>query len=347
MPTEILRRRGQWNLHLYLCISCINGLRWRGGSHWASGQDQSQGGRRGRAGRAGLPPQTEATPTAHRRDSGIPEAVLEDLVHFFTLDFWNRGKSHFISQHFLTQTFKVRESPSNRPPSQAPHQGGWGSPAWGLQALLSGMLNACACFLSWKLCKMGKWQACLFCVLIFLEPELPLFWLPHPCPCWWMDVSGSSPLFTQVDAWLGPRGWASCPVVHVHVQGAGSSGGQAVCVWCAAGEGAEWVKRPLAPSEARFTLSCLSGLNGRSGGETEFTQKLTDSTGCEGGVSRPGQGGGPSCGETPHSRSSGDEWAQALDGLAAAQLWGSPFPDVGSQGPSLKGTTHPEPTSTS
>lgn len=48
--------------------------------------------------------------------------------------------------------------------------------------------------------------------------------------------------------------------------------------------GAGWVKRPLRPSEARFTLSCLSGVNGRSGGETEFTQKLTDSVGCAGGV---------------------------------------------------------------
>lgn len=47
--------------------------------------------------------------------------------------------------------------------------------------------------------------------------------------------------------------------------------------------GAGRVKRPLGPSEARFTLSCLSGVNGRSGGETEFTQKLTDGAGCAGG----------------------------------------------------------------
>lgn len=29
--------------------------------------------------------------------------------------------------------------------------------------------------------------------------------------------------------------------------------------------------RPLGPREAHFTRPCLSGLNGRSGGETEFT----------------------------------------------------------------------------
>lgn len=65
----------------------------------------------------------------------------------------------------------------------------------------------------------------------------------------------------------------------------GSSGG-------AAGEGAGRVQRPPGPSEALFTLPCVSGLSGRSGGETEFTHKLTDSAGCAGGGVWPGPGRG-------------------------------------------------------
>lgn len=53
--------------------------------------------------------------------------------------------------------------------------------------------------------------------------------------------------------------------------------------------GLSWVKRPLGPLEAQFTLPCLSGLNGRSGGEPEFTPDLTDSTAGRAGASRPGQ----------------------------------------------------------
>ena len=60
----------------------------------------------------------------------------------------------------------------------------------------------------------------------------------------------------------------------------------------AAGEGAGRVQRPPGPSEALFTLPCVSGLSGRSGGETEFTHKLTDSAGCAGGGVWPGPGRG-------------------------------------------------------
>lgn len=38
-------------------------------------------------GQSRLYPQAEAMAIAHCRDNGIPEAVLKDLVRFFTLDF--------------------------------------------------------------------------------------------------------------------------------------------------------------------------------------------------------------------------------------------------------------------
>lgn len=67
----------------------------------------------------------------------------------------------------------------------------------------------------------------------------------------------------------------------------------------------EGVKRPLAPLEAQFTLSCVSGLNGRSRGETQFTQKLTDSADAQEGCLDQAPGRTLSRGQTPSSRGSG------------------------------------------
>lgn len=49
--------------------------------------------------------------------------------------------------------------------------------------------------------------------------------------------------------------------------------------WGVAGSGAHGVRRPPAPSEARFPLSRLSGVSARSRGESEFTPKLADGAG--------------------------------------------------------------------
>lgn len=82
--------------------------------------------------------------------------------------------------------------------------------------------------------------------------------------------------------------------------------------------------RPLGPREAHFTRPCLSGLNGRSGGETEFTQKLTDSAGCAGGGVRPGP---PS--EGPLAAEAGDGWRAAASRGSGAQLRAPPPAEAG------------------
>lgn len=94
--------------------------------------------------------------------------------------------------------------------------------------------------------------------------------------------------------------------------------------------GAGRVQRPLGPLAAPLTLSCLSGLSGRSGGEPEFTQKLNDSAGvrreC---LARAGCGGLPAGQKllAAVAVSRGDGWAGACTAA------GSPVTDVGAPTP--------------